>query len=155
MINANLYPVHAFTVRRHTGVGRTPDGWETYDLRTVGHVAIVGRLTARRLLAALRDKGLDVSALEGVGSSIGSTPYIGGHIDLDAAMGRPEYYLERVRVEGLMVSGPTRYSGEVLGSPIAVRTVTATLNGKRGQYDVAGRSIPAAIAEAVEALMVA
>lgn len=43
MINANLYPVHAFTVRRHTGVGRTPDGWETYDLRTVGHVAIVGK----------------------------------------------------------------------------------------------------------------
>lgn len=154
VFNANLYPVHAFIVKLHTGVGRTPDGWETSNLHRVGRVVIVGKLTARRLLAGIRGIGMRTAGLEGVESSIRGTPYIGGHIDLYAAMGRPVYYLERVQVEGLNVSRPTRYSGEVTGSPSTVRTVSATLNGTHCQYDGAGDSILDSIQEAIEAMMV-
>jgi hypothetical protein len=90
--------VYAFQVQTHHGVCRTREGgWESSDMTTHGTI-VVDKVEARTLIRAMRGLGLvyDGRRMASLSRAIRSTPYMGGHIDLETRTGKPAGHLRRL-----------------------------------------------------------
>lgn len=84
-----------YTVLLHDTWGNARDGWEVNQSFKNGTIT-VEKSTAPEIIRALRDLGLnyDSSRMAPLGRAIRSSPYMGGHIDLNERNGKPLGFLE-------------------------------------------------------------